>query len=210
MGDRQCTARSKQSGERCKRAPIPGGTVCVMHGGKSPVVAAAAARRQEEEGARRQAARLGLSRDVAPGEALLEEVRRCAGLVDFFEQRVVELHETDEAVEGQRSALVWGVTEETDTSGGPMAGTATKSEAAPSVWYVLWTQERDRLVKASTAALKAGVEERRVRLAEQQGALVAAVIRRVLERLGLSVEQQALVGTVVPEELRALAAGAAQ
>jgi len=188
---------------------VQGATVCVAHGGRAPQVKAAAARRQEEESARRQAARLGLSREVAPGEALLEEVRRCAGLVDFFEQRVVELHDKDEQLEGPKSALVWGVTEETEITGGPMHGSTSKSEAAPSVWYVLWTQERDRLVKASTAALKAGVEERRVRLAEQQGALVAAVIRRVLERLGLTVEQQALVGTVVPEELRALAAGAA-
>ena len=35
---RQCTARSKQSGRRCRKAPIPGGTVCRMHGGGSPLV----------------------------------------------------------------------------------------------------------------------------------------------------------------------------
>ncbi len=33
-----CTATSKQSGVRCKRRPIPGGHVCVMHGGGSPLV----------------------------------------------------------------------------------------------------------------------------------------------------------------------------
>lgn len=33
-----CTAKSKQSGQRCKRRPIPGGHVCVMHGGKAPHV----------------------------------------------------------------------------------------------------------------------------------------------------------------------------
>lgn len=33
-----CTATSKQSGYRCQRRPIPGGTVCVMHGGGSPQV----------------------------------------------------------------------------------------------------------------------------------------------------------------------------
>jgi hypothetical protein len=31
----QCTARSKQSGERCKRHASPGRTVCYIHGGKS-------------------------------------------------------------------------------------------------------------------------------------------------------------------------------
>jgi hypothetical protein len=34
----KCTATSKQSGNRCRRAPIPGGTVCVMHGGSAPQV----------------------------------------------------------------------------------------------------------------------------------------------------------------------------
>lgn len=32
----QCTAKSKQSGERCKRPAAPGRTVCVIHGGRSP------------------------------------------------------------------------------------------------------------------------------------------------------------------------------
>jgi hypothetical protein len=36
--ERRCTARSKQSGVRCKRVPIPGGTVCTMHGGAAPQV----------------------------------------------------------------------------------------------------------------------------------------------------------------------------
>lgn len=32
-----CKATAR-SGERCKRRPIPGGTVCAMHGGKAPQV----------------------------------------------------------------------------------------------------------------------------------------------------------------------------
>lgn len=31
----QCTAKSKQSGEQCKRHAVPGKQVCVIHGGKS-------------------------------------------------------------------------------------------------------------------------------------------------------------------------------
>ena len=37
----QCTAKSKQSGERCKRHASPGFTVCAIHGGKTPVGIAA-------------------------------------------------------------------------------------------------------------------------------------------------------------------------
>lgn len=47
----RCTARSKRSGERCKRAPVPGATVCAMHGGAAPQVQAAAERRQQETAA---------------------------------------------------------------------------------------------------------------------------------------------------------------
>lgn len=32
----RCTAKSKQSGEQCKRHAVPGMTVCAMHGGKTP------------------------------------------------------------------------------------------------------------------------------------------------------------------------------
>ena len=41
----QCTARAKQTGEQCKRAPIAGGTVCVAHGGSAPAAKLAAQRR---------------------------------------------------------------------------------------------------------------------------------------------------------------------
>ncbi len=49
---KRCHARSKQSGQRCKRLAIPGGTVCVMHGGAAPQVAAAARRRLSDAACR--------------------------------------------------------------------------------------------------------------------------------------------------------------
>jgi 2-hydroxychromene-2-carboxylate isomerase len=45
LARRQCEATSKQSGQRCQRRPIPGGTVCVMHGGAAPQVRFAVALR---------------------------------------------------------------------------------------------------------------------------------------------------------------------
>lgn len=41
----RCTATAKGSGTRCKRRPIPGGTVCVKHGGGAPQVQQAAMER---------------------------------------------------------------------------------------------------------------------------------------------------------------------
>ena len=41
----KCTATAKGSRQRCKRRPIPGGTVCVKHGGGAPQVQAKAEER---------------------------------------------------------------------------------------------------------------------------------------------------------------------
>ena len=44
LKNRQCTG-TRQDGERCQRAPIPGGAVCVMHGGATMGAQMAARRR---------------------------------------------------------------------------------------------------------------------------------------------------------------------
>lgn len=49
MEARRCTAFARTTGKRCGRRPIPGGTVCVMHGGATPAVRAAADRRRAEQ-----------------------------------------------------------------------------------------------------------------------------------------------------------------
>jgi len=41
---RRCVGTNR-AGERCRRAPIPGGTVCVIHGGRAPQTIAAARQR---------------------------------------------------------------------------------------------------------------------------------------------------------------------
>ena len=99
------------------------------------------------------------------------------------------------------SPLVWGVTKK--KTGGEDFGTT--EEAAPNIWLKLYQQERAHLVKVCESAIRAGIEERRVRLAEEQGQLVAHAIRAILTDLGLTPEQQARVSEIVPRHLRALA-----
>lgn len=48
LGGRQCTARSKRTGQRCKRAPVIGGTTCWVHGGAAGQVQRKAAERVAE------------------------------------------------------------------------------------------------------------------------------------------------------------------
>lgn len=199
----RCTAKAKSTGVQCARYAIEGASTCRVHGSGSRKAKAAAARRVEEAKAAREAEKavttLGLSRDVSPSEALLEEVRWTAGHVDWLRDRVREV---------ERDELVWGKTKVKDGFG-PMGPSAETTEGAtPSVWYDLYEKERKHLVVVCAAALRAGVDERRVRLAEAQGAQVAEVIRAILDDLGLTLEQQQKVGTVVPARLRLLAGGA--
>ena len=201
MTSSTCGAK-KRDGEPCGAVPIRGGRRCVRHGGKAPQVKAAAELRLATAAAQKQletAVRtLGLPVDIDPGKALLDEIHWTAGHVAWLREKVQELQAED---------LVWGREKHEDGVGPQGIVDVTTEKAGPSVWYELYLKERDHLAKVSALALRAGIEERKVKLAESQGALVADVIRRVLDALGLTPEQQLLVPSVVPRELRALAAG---
>jgi hypothetical protein len=70
----------------------------------------------------------------------------------------------------------------------------------------LYERALDRTGKFLDSLVRSGFEERRVRIDEQTGAQVAAVLQRILAALQLTPQQQAIVGEVVPRELRALEA----
>lgn len=192
--ERRCTAHSKRSGTQCKRIPAEGATVCVMHGGNAPQVREAAERRVQQAYAERAVATYGLPRDVDPHTALAEEVARTAGHVAWLGAKIAELEDDD---------LVWGVTAQDDKGATEFPGTDTTSEAKPNVWVKLYQDERAHLTRVAKAAVDAGVEERRVQIAEQQGELIARVIRGVLDDLGVGDRED--VPRVVRRHLTAVA-----
>ena len=190
----QCSAKAKSTGQRCGRSATNGATVCQVHGAGSAGVKRKARQRVELANAEHEVARLGARRDIHPAEALLELVHWTAGEVDYWRHRVTQLDD---------DALTWGTTR--IKTGGDDRGTT--EEAKPHIAYAMLERSSDRLAAYAAAALKAGVDERRIRVAEAQGALVADVIRGILTDLHLTPDQQLLVGTVVPNRLRALTAG---
>ena len=192
----KCTATSKQTGQRCGAWATPGTNVCRFHGGAAKQVKTKAAQRLTEAQARADVARFAARTDLHPAEALLDLVHYQAGVVAYWRSRVDQLED---------QALEWGTTRVKE--GGDDRGTT--QEAKPHVAYALLREAQRDLAEYATAALKAGVEERRVQLAERHGNLVAGAIRAILADLGLSPEQEALVGEVVPRHLRALAGGTA-
>ncbi len=201
--DRQCTATSKRSGERCKRRPVVDGTVCSMHGGKTPQLQKKITRLREERAAILAAQTFGLPVEVDPHTALLEELHRTAGAVQWLGAVVADL---------DQDALVWGRVKETHgTQLEKGTDNGVTYAAGPNAFVELWHRERKHLVDVSRACISAGIEERRVRLAEAAGQELASVVRAVLDRLQLSDEQRSLALVVVPEEFRRLgeAGGAA-
>ncbi|HEY3559637.1 MAG TPA: hypothetical protein VGL05_19345 [Kribbella sp.] len=81
-----------------------------------------------------------------------------------------------------------------------MAGIFASGEAVRAL-VQLEAQERDRAVRYAKVAHDMGIAEREVRLAEQQGQLLASVIRNVLGDLDLTEAQQERVPGVVQRRL---------
>jgi hypothetical protein len=189
----RCTGTSKQSGEQCKRQAHPGAEVCVMHGAGAPQVRRAAARRLALAEAHAELVKLGHPLEIDPAEAMLEMVYEAAGNVAVLRRLVQQLrHEfgTAEAPYrvGDDGELVLDVDPDVQADALGRAGIAgftgsekKPNEALPHVFVVMYDDERDRLVKWAKACRDAGVDERRVRLAEEQGRLLADAFRSVLD-----------------------------
>lgn len=201
-GKPRCTATSKRTGKQCQRDATPGMSVCYYHGSATGASKRAATRRLAlgaAEVALDEERRLGRVLPVEPAEAMLEMVREAAGNVAVLRHLVETL--TVETVDApQPETVTVGAVEDEDgeeqggieivTTGrmsaaiAGLTGSTTKwNDAAPHVWVVMYNDERERLVKWAKACRDAGVDERRVELAEGQARMMAGLIRGVADRL---------------------------
>lgn len=177
----QCKATAR-TGAQCSNPPILGGTVCRMHGGSAPAAKAAAARRRAAEAVEAEAQAILAHEGFAGVSSPLEELSRLANEAL--------------AVKTASAARVNALTSITTTS---LLGVE-----ALKVEVQLYERAMDRAVRFLDILAKSGFEERRLRIDEQTAQQFVTVMRNVLARLDLTPAQQALVGTVVSEELRAL------
>ena len=135
--------------------------------------------------------------DIDPAQALLDLVHWTAGECMYWREQVQRL------AEDSPEKLTWGKTRE--KTGGDDYGTT--EEAKPNIAYLMLTDAQERLAKFATAALRAGVDERRVKLAEDQGRVLVDVVKAILDQLDLSTDQRDMIPTVVPETIRLFASG---
>lgn len=177
-----CGAKTRAGGQ-CQRGAgwgtgHSGVGRCKLHGGSTPNHELAGAVML----ARREAFVMGRPLDVEPHEALLECIRIAAGEVQYASEQIARLEES-EAV---------GPTVTTrplkHEKGAESSVDRVYEEGAPAVhiWIEVRHRAMDRLVNYSKIALAAGIEERRVKIAEQQGQLLVQVIRGVLADLGVA------------------------
>lgn len=197
------------AGLPCGRHAMHDQEVCMIHGGKSPQALRAAAERRERREAMEASQTFGLPRVIDPHSALLEELHRSAGVVSWYSEMVATLDADD---------VAWGITRE--KVGGDDWGTTR--EASRNMWVGLWQEERRHFLAVAVACTKAGIEERRIMLAEDRGRLLGGAVQRILAglyealaaalgeyeaaRLVVDAMWGDAVATIVPAELRAVAA----
>jgi hypothetical protein len=176
--DRQCTAKSTRSGERCKKYAIRGASVCGSHGGRAPQVRRVAAERMVVA----KVSKLGLLDAQAiddPVSALMELGGEAVALVAALKAHVADL----ERVGTSQSRF----------------GEQLKPEVTADLGAI---REAERIL---TAIVRLNLAERLVRLDEARAELVVVVIERVLAVAG--VDPQAVdIRASVAHEL-ALVAG---
>lgn len=178
-----------KAGRPCKRpagwgTDHPGSGRCKLHGGSTR----AGGVKAEKERAAAAVQNYGLPVEVDPHTALLEELYRTAGHVAYLNTVVGQL---------ERENMVGPV-------GGAQGG---YPEWKPSVWISLYQQERKHMAAIAKTCVDVGIEERRVRVAEQQGQLFAQALEGILKELGVYGKPE--TPEVVRKHLQVIEGGAA-
>lgn len=185
-------------GEPCQTPPVHGGTRCSKHGGKSPKAQTAAKTRAMEAEAVEILGKVDPTTiNRHPVEHLLNLINNKAAEVTWLRQKVQELQEKELFYSLAKEEMGLEKGEDTDLK---------TYEAGLNIKWQALRQAEEQLAKWASMAVRAGVEERRIRLAEAQGALVVGAIQQILDGLNLTPAQTKLIPSIVPEALRQLSA----
>lgn len=141
--------------------------------------------------ARQEATVMGRPLPIDPHEAILQCIAIAAGEVRYASEQIALLELTD-AVGPVVTTHVRPLKHEKGADDQSETVQEIRHEApALHIWILTRRQAMDRLVQYSATALKAGVEERRVQVAENVGQALADAIRGVLRELGVADDPRA-------------------
>lgn len=190
MGVKRCGAKTRTGGKCQKTAgwgtTHTGAGRCKLHGGST----ANGELHGNLELARRDAVVMGAPLPIDPHEAILQAIHIAAGEVQYCSDRIAELDSALVDVTTVKTRpLSHGKDGESEST--TVEEITRSSEVRLHVWIDARSKAMDRMVAYSAAALKAGVEERQVRVAEKTGQLLASVIGGILEELGVAERPEA-------------------
>ena len=206
--DRCLGHHRKHPDEPCRAWPNNGSDVCRIHGASSPQAIAKASQRIEQAAVIQAARTFGLAREgVSEEQALREELSRTLGHIEWLKFVVNDLEAED---------VFWGRTaEETGRESGSGGGgdiardhATIRREARLNVAVGYLMEERKHLKSLAVEMVKLGLQEREVRIEEEQGHLWASIMRAVLgdEALGLTPAQLEKAPEIVSRHLCLLGA----
>lgn len=185
---------------------------CMYHGGNLPGVS-----RHHEDAIATFRANRALQtmavpiQNADPEQTLLDLVAEAAGNVAFLGNAVMELAGMDVSTNENGSrwqrmtgyakgSALFGPKIDVDKEGNEHV--VGEEERAMVKLYGQWS---DRLAKYAKMALDAGIEKRRVEMAERHGEQIVIVINNVLVQMGISGDRLAEARTMVAAEFRQLA-----
>jgi hypothetical protein len=169
---------------------------------------------------------------LTPEQALLEEVRRSAAMVRFLEDRIAlwnlndvaqatieafvssnsKRQRKDASLKESVEAVLHSLDSENPDSPAYLPAltqthhqTGIQSFTEVQAWLTVYRDERAHLTRTAKMCIDAGVATRLVAIAEDQGRILSSAVRTILTALNLSPEQSALVPSIVPQVLRAVA-----
>jgi hypothetical protein len=191
--------------EPCSKAPRKGRTVCRSHGANLPTLAKAADRKlalMEAEGEIADLMRQCDIPDMHPIDGLLEVVRVSGSMVRLLTIKVGELREDTEVVEVLRENKAGDIRLER-RAGEDAFWMLDKDGQMQAHLYVqllkIWTERYER---ACATALSAGIEERRIRLAEDTAETFFGALTKAIAVAGLDADTRAKLHAAMAQELR--------
>lgn len=145
---------------------------------------------------------MGTPIDVDPHEALLQAIRIAAGEVYYCDRQISRLEE-DLLFERPARKVYTRL-----PSGHLELIEVRRNEEQMNRW-VQWRKDAtDRMARYSKMAIDAGIDERRVAVAERVADVLAPLLQNLADDLHLTPKQRALLPDIIGMRLRALEQGA--
>lgn len=208
QGNPACVAHKKRTDppEPCTKNKMNYTDMCRTHGGKAVLAQRGVIERINLMEAQGEIAELMRECDIPeqhPIDGLLEVVRISGAMVRLLTVKVGELAEDPELREVLEENTKTGDLRVKRVAGDDAFWGLTKDgEMAPHIYVTLLKTWTERYEKACATALSAGIEERRIRLAEDTADTFFAALGKAVAVAGLDSKMRAALNQAIAQELR--------